>query len=308
MRAKITIHQLNFLLEYILSEYDSYGPKKEGSKLTLAQIKKRTDLDLSGKKTTIPFKNILFPNKKDIDEPLTENKTALLALPVCDCSALDIFLKQFPKGILPDRADILVLGIECRRDRFCFCEKFYLGQNWDLFLKANGKDFLLYGKNDTKKIFEKLGFKFTNDNLSEEKNSEIFDAEDLKEKIENKEEKAEFWGNISENCFGCGACTAVCPLCFCTRQHVTNQLDGSSKVCLKWDSCFGKEFSEIQNHFDHRPKNSDRLYNWYHHKFVRSQKDNDDVLCTGCGRCIEACPANLNTKLIIESLLQKNEE
>lgn len=308
MRAKITIHQLKFLLEYILSEYDSYGPKKEGSKLVFAPIKKRTELDLSGKKTTIPFKNILFPNKKNISEQLNNNKIAFIGIPSCDCSALEIFLKQFPVGILPERKNILLAGIRCRRDRFCFCEKFDLRPDWDLFIDEEKRDFVLYGKKHTKKIFEKLGLKYSNEDKQIEPNSECYDLKELSDIIDDRSEKNEFWENISENCFGCGACTAVCPLCFCTRQQMINQLDGSSKLCLKWDSCFAKEFSEIQNHFDHRPKNSDRLYNWYNHKFVRSQKDNGNILCTGCGRCIEACPANLNTKLIIESLLQKNEE
>jgi ferredoxin len=134
----------------------------------------------------------------------------------------------------------------------------------------------------------------------------IIDDKKLTKVIENKEDLKDFWQGISNNCFGCGACTAVCPLCFCTRKDFKNTPDGQTKLCLDWDSCFSKRFSEIQNHHDFRPENVDRLYNWYHHKFVRSPRENNFSLCTGCGRCIDACPANLNVKNIIKAAIEKS--
>jgi ferredoxin len=130
--------------------------------------------------------------------------------------------------------------------------------------------------------------------------------EDISKIIDDRTGNEKFWSATSNSCFGCGACVAVCPLCFCTRQEFRNDLDGKTSQCLKWDACFAKRFSEIQNHHDLRPQNVDRLYNWYHHKFVRANYEKDRFLCTGCGRCIEACPANLNMKNIIETLIKLN--
>jgi len=137
---------------------------------------------------------------------------------------------------------------------------------------------------------------------------EKFDLEELKNIISDRKDNEKIWQGIADNCFGCGACTAVCPLCYCTRQEFENDFCSKSNQCLNWDSCFAKRFSEVQNHFDLRPENVDRLYNWYHHKFVRAKFEHDHFLCTGCGHCIEACPANLNIKNILESLINKKEQ
>jgi len=311
MKTKITTHQLNFLLEYILANFETYGPRKIEGKLTFVKIDAPNNLDLSGRKTPLSFKKILTPNKIDAQEIITDRKIAFLALPDCDVKALEILLNQFPEGVRPKKENILVMGVTCRPDKFCFCDKFDQKKPfWDLFLEEAGADFNLYGNSIlAKKILDKTGIKYSPGELKNKKNdAEIFDQDELKNLIGNREKNLDFWQGIADNCFGCGACTTVCPLCFCTRQEIYNKLDGSCTQCLNWDSCFAKRFSEVQNHYDLRPENVDRLYNWYHHKFVRAKEKNGDALCTGCGRCISACPANLNINLILKSLIERNKD
>jgi ferredoxin len=311
MKTKITSHQLNFLLEYILANFETFGPRKIEGKLTFAKIDTPNNLDLSGRKTPLSFKKILTPNKIDTQDLPFDRKIAFLALPGCDIEALRILLNQFPEGVHPKKENILVMGITCRPDKFCFCDRFEEGKPfWDLFLEEAAANYNLYSNSNLAKlILNKTGIKYSPGEYEKKKiGTDGLNQTELKNLVENKEKNEEFWQGIADNCFGCGACTTVCPLCYCTRQEIYNKLDGSCTQCLNWDSCFAKRFSEVQNHYDLRPENINRLYNWYHHKFVRAKEKQGEALCTGCGRCISACPANLNINLILKSLVERNKD
>lgn len=283
-------------------------------KLVFGKLEKPSQALFFKKKTIIPFKNILLPDGQDALKFDNSRKIALVGLSNCDIWALHAFLKEFAHtSLLPKRENILIVGSECRPDRYCFCEKMGTDKYapFDLFIQEEGNDLAVF--NGTKvgsEVLKKAGIKQSKKrpilNSIKEK-ADIFDPALLEKTIGDRAKNEAFWQGIADNCFGCGACTAVCPLCFCTRQEFENSLCGESSQCLKWDSCFAKRFSEVQNHYDLRPENVDRLYNWYHHKFVRAKFEHDHFLCTGCGRCIEACPANLNIKNILEALINKNE-
>lgn len=308
-------HNLNHLIEYIILNYSTFGKKKVGNRSSFGKLNKTNEFHMSGPKPIFSFKKILFPNKLDSFER-TDEKIAFIGLNNCDIWALKYFLDQFKKtNLLPKREDILIVGTECQVDRNCFCE--LMGTNkysdFDLFIQDEPRGFTVFsGTRIGEQILKKIGLK---NSSKEVKLKEIklnleekpFDQKELSKKVSEKNENIDFWQGISNNCFGCSACSTVCPLCFCFRQEFVNNIDESGKRQLRWDSCFSKGFSEIQHHFDLRPQNVDRLYNWYHHKFVRNFEKKGYFLCTGCGRCIDACPANLNQKNILNSLVTKEQ-
>ena len=314
MKAFITDHQKNFLIEYIIANYETHATQKNEGELFFGALTKANRLDLSGKKTIIPFKNILLPNGIEASKVNQVQKLALVGLLNCDAWALRRFLKEFENSnLMPRREDIIIVEQECSPDKYCFCAS--LGTNHmadcDLYIQEEATGYSIFSQSDKgTSLLKKIGFKDSNraPKIRSIEEEEMLDLPELRKAIEDREPHEEFWKGISSNCFGCGACTAVCPLCFCTRQDFENNPDGSCRQCLAWDSCFAKRFSEIQAHHDLRPENVDRLYNWYHHKFVRGYFENKHSLCTGCGRCIEACPANLNMKNILVSLLNRNEK
>ncbi len=311
MKTYINQFQLRHLISNIILDWETFGPKKVEGKLSYEKIEKISDLEISGKKTIIPFKRVLFPNY--VDTKLEKKrKIAFLGLNNCDAWALFRFLEEFEHtDLLPARENILIFTFECKPDRYCFCEK--MGKDkfapFDIYLQEEGEKFSIFSKSNLGSyLISKIGIK-NNKKIPQlrpiREKSEEFDQEKITRVINNREKNEDFWEGIAKNCFGCGACSAVCPLCFCTRLEAFSNIDGESEQCLAWDTCFAKKFSEIQNDFDLRPENVDRLYNWYHHKFVRSSKTGS-FLCTGCGRCIEACPANLNVKNIISALVEKD--
>ena len=308
----INSHQLAQIVANIAKNFDVYGTISQDNGLTFAKTDKFSDLVIPTPKTRIPFKKILWANHQDIDSlPLKpKKKFAFVGIVNCDVLALDILLSEMSAyDFLPKREDILVVSTECKPDDHCFCTAFGHSKitGFDLHIQKEKDGYSIYsGSKIGNKILREngLNLKKVGSSLKDIKldSVEKINEKKLSKELDDRKNHELIWQSVANNCFGCGGCTAVCPLCFCTRQDFSNKTDGSSKICLDWDSCFAKSFSEIQNHYDLRPENVDRLYNWYHHKFVRAYKDKKHFLCTGCGRCIKACPAHLNQHHIIEAI------
>lgn len=261
-------------------------------------------------KTVISFKKILLPDGLDVNKK-ADTKIAFLGLTNCDALALDLFIEEFESvDVIPERKNILVVSVSCQPDKFCFCGAFSTKiDKFDLHLQTSKEGSLIFaGSTLGRKILKMTGITESKGEISPAPNKQTkINPKILITAIENRDKFANFWQGIANNCFGCGACTAVCPLCFCTRKNFDNDLEGGSSHLLCQDSCFSSSFSEIQHHTNYRPENVDRLYNWYHHKFVRAPRERGHFLCTGCGRCIEACPANLNQYRIIGSAIKQEE-
>jgi len=314
MKAFISSHQLDQILYFVQKEYDSFAAQEVEGKTILAPFLK-PDLTLPTTKTMIPFKKYLWPNGKKLEKSLTTKKIAFIGLTNCDAAAIEIFLLQFSKNsLLPTRDNILIMSSECEQDESCFCTSMgtAVTQFSDIHLQSEEKGYSIFGLTKLgNSILSKNGIrgglKMPRLRKIVLENKEAFDKTLLTEAVEDRLKFQDFWQSVANNCFGCGACSAVCPLCFCVKQDFENKSDGTCNQCLDWDACFSKSFSEIQNHFDLRPTNINRIYNWYHHKLVRAVKEKTGYLCTGCGRCIKACPAHLNQHSIMNSLLRKEE-
>jgi len=305
--------QLEQLFARIHREYRVFGPQKVGRKLLLEEIDRFSQISFPVRKTKNTFKNIFFPI--NLNDQNRMGKIAFWGLPLCDAYALEIFLKEFSgKELVPERRDVLIVAAQCCPDEYCACQSFSIGasQPFDLYLQKEKDSFIIFtAKEMANKLLKETEFKQVGKKYQIEPvdlGKKPLDKKELSKAVGDKVLFEEYWQRIANNCFGCSSCSAVCPLCFCFHQKCQNQPDGSAKVSLESDSCFKRSFSEIQHQFSLREKNMDRLYNWYHHKFVRHFEKNTEILCTGCGRCIEACPAHLNQLNIVSSLIKEEEK
>ncbi|OQB06596.1 MAG: Anaerobic sulfite reductase subunit A [bacterium ADurb.Bin212] len=309
MLYKANNHHLDLVAEVINKKYQIFSHHKNGSVFKYQRNQSPKNISWHSQKSILPFKKIIFPEGLNLDKD--NQKVALTGLALCDIAALNLFLKQFSEsGIIQKREELLIVGGDCSPDENCFCDQFNLDPllDFDLFISKRENEYLVYSKSwRGENIIKKIGLKksLVSFNLKAKAKSPKIDLELTKKNIDNRELTKDYWQKISNNCFGCGACTAVCPLCFCFDQNFLNSPDGGCKRCLNWTSCFASDFSQIQFGHDLRPENTDRLYNWYHHKFVRGPKELKSPLCVGCGRCITACPAHLNIKNIISSMNNK---
>ena len=106
----------------------------------------------------------------------------------------------------------------------------------------------------------------------------------------------ELWEEGVRNCLSCGACTTLCPTCYCYEIHDEVELGdtrrGSRNRC--WSSCQLKEFSRVAGDLCFRESRSERFRHRIYHQLDYFRERYNVTLCTGCGRCIGFCPTRIN--------------
>lgn len=102
------------------------------------------------------------------------------------------------------------------------------------------------------------------------------------------------WQDIAERCLACGNCTMVCPTCFCHHQNDELVMKGDeSQHIREWDSCFGESHGQLAG-FQVRDTIKARYQQWMVHKLDSWQEQYGRSGCTGCGRCMSWCPAEID--------------
>ncbi len=112
---------------------------------------------------------------------------------------------------------------------------------------------------------------------------------------------AAIWDEVALRCHGCGVCAALCPTCYCF--DIVEEPHGPKEGVrrMKWDTCQDPIFTLHGSGHNPRPNQSSRYRQRVLHKFSVYPNRFGQVLCTGCGRCVRACPAGMD---LAEILLQ----
>lgn len=125
---------------------------------------------------------------------------------------------------------------------------------------------------------------------------ELADApEALKALFEN----AAFWGKESAHCLSCGACTYLCPTCYCF--NITDESNGIAGARIRsWDNCMSPLFTLEASGHNPRGGKAARLKNRVGHKFsYYPSLHGGRFSCCGCGRCIKSCPSSVDIRKIV---------
>ncbi len=102
------------------------------------------------------------------------------------------------------------------------------------------------------------------------------------------------WEVVASACIGCGICTYACPSCSCFDIADTGGAACGSR-CRSWDSCAFGEFTKHASGHNPRPKQSARYRQRLMHKFAYFPSQHaGQLMCVGCGRCIDLCPAGID--------------
>jgi len=211
------------------------------------------------------------------------------ALDTCFCLALDV--KPYPQvdfdiNLSPVSGGFIVtIGSDKG--------KAVIGRNSSLFQKPTENQIDDMEKN------RKAVLKEVENNL---KQNGIPTQDSFKEIIQ-KNYDSEIWKDEAKTCVECGACNTICPTCHCFLLYDQKSEDKTARLRI-WDSCMIKDFAKVAAGVNPRPYLWMRLRNRFEKKFDFFPRVGGFYACTGCGRCISACPAKIDIRKVLKRLVE----
>lgn len=313
----ITHNKLISYLKKLSEKYNVFFPVKVGEKISYTNDKAKISLFFPGL-SHIPPKEFFLPAREEIAQFYEDgdvklkptnykNINILFAAHPMDIKALTILEKLMQKNY-PDfywkrrKKNFYIIGL----GDYTYADHFYC----DVFLESNGDVYEVMLRNpdarsllEFKNIFVPCVFK--KDKVVYEEDPIFSDITKLANAVEGSY-KSKIWDDLAKIDLMCGNCSFTCPLCYCFENFDNTRLSGphSATRNRRWSSCFHVDFFEISGH-NFRPQKRDRIYNWYHHKFVRFPREIGHVGCVDCGRCTRYCPAKINYKHVLKSVLDE---
>jgi sulfhydrogenase subunit beta (sulfur reductase) len=112
------------------------------------------------------------------------------------------------------------------------------------------------------------------------------------------------WERLAETCLNCGACTFVCPTCHCF--DIQDETKGAKgRRVRNWDTCMSPLFTRHASGHNPRSSKTARVRQRFLHKFSYMPGKLSGALgCVGCGRCITACPVNIDIREVMEEMAE----
>lgn len=248
--------------------------------------------------------------------------TVYFGLHACDINALLKLDKVLLGGAYPvphyaaKRRQGFIIGVSCLPGRQCFCRSMATDQavqGFDLFLTDLGDRY--FAEVLSAEAYELLRKLKTTEPAAADHEQYLqwvrrressftchVDTTDLT-KILDLEFQAEAWRHWGDKCLSCGTCANVCPTCYCYGVAETVDLDlrGARKVRRLY-SCNLIDFAEVAGGHNFRPEPHTRLKYRYYHKHRGFVEAYEESLCVGCGRCGEACLAEITVPEVIASV------
>lgn len=309
-------------LELWNETFKVFVPTEEKGKINLSEYKGSYEKNYVNFST--PFRSFLFEKKEElfswekcedhieIKRPeIDTNKKLYFGVRPCDVYSipyLDLFFTERYKDDIysSKRRHTYIIGLNCTEPgENCFCSSTGTGP----FAKK-GYDVIFTPINDYYliEVATKKG-----EELADAIKDILEDADDSQLKVKSqvlKSVKDKFvrkvelekiekvmqhtfdnpiWEEHAKHCKGCTRCTIVCPTCTCFNVVEDNKGDHGSRSRV-WGSCQTPSFTK--NAGDHNPRDPvaqvryrilDKM------KYIPERFDYKG--CTGCGRCIEVCPA-----------------
>ena len=291
------------------------------------------EVTLGGDNTVLPPKDILFPctekmyNYKlgksiEIKEVVDNTQQVIFGIRPCDARSIYLMDKVFfEKGFVDSfykrkRENTLLFAYGCDTVcRTCFCDSMGLepkdAPNADVMMHDAGDALAMEAYTEAgKAVLEKIGSLLVADDAAlasakankTECELKVNATADLPEKL-GKMFEHPIWDEVTRACMGCATCTYVCPTCYCFDIDSDNHgAEGTKYRC--WDSCMFSDYSRMAGGHNPRPTKKERVRNRYMHKLSFFHDRYGEMLCVGCGRCVEKCPAHMDITTFIDKVAE----
>lgn len=242
-----------------------------------------------------------------------DSEKALLLLAPCEAKAVvhvldEVFLQSAPpdSSYAVRRRNITLVVVGCTFfEATCFCTKvgghplsweggncFVLPLPFGMYLEGEGPEGRPLEPSEKEEL-EKLA-----ERLAKEALQPL--PEKTPEYLYNAFEKG-IWEEVTWGCFNCGACTFLCPTCFCFDLALEGKLRGA--MIRTWDSCMFPKFTLHASSHNPRANPLQRVRQRVLHKFSYFPLRKGKFGCVGCGRCILTCPVNWDIREAVERVV-----
>lgn len=326
----IAKNKLPELFNLIGKDTNLYVPAEVEGIQRFAPWEEGLSLYFSGN-TLMPPKDILFPQTEKMYRFKAKGKTVeieelssvikpivIFGARSCDIQSIECLDKVFlTKGYEDDfykekRERTLLISLGCNSPAdTCFCSSMGLDpvsapgadiQGYDL-----GEKIGLVAKTPAGEEFmSKYSQLFTDEDATIPNSATFITTADMAgvtEKLSGMFESP-IWEEISKKCIGCNACAYLCPTCHCFDMSRTVKGEQGTKF-RTWDSCMCSEYTMMAGGHQPRAGNKERVRNRFLHKLLYFPQRYEQLLCTGCGRCIAKCPVGMDITSIISKVKEE---
>jgi len=314
------------IISWLLAHAERYrviGPvaQTEGPAV-YRDIDSNSEIVLGNESWTMP------PREMQIIEPYTDGRPLLLmGLRLCDARAIQVLDRVYLNGPFKDpyyaakRENSILIGTVCAEPRWsCFCTSVGGPIEWTKLLDVTLTDIgeRLYITANTEAAEALLSAASLAEPTEEQKRMKEaawqalaaspmrpFAGRDISAALEWDHP---VWAEIADRCLACGICNYLCPSCSCFDiQDEVVRLDCVERFRCR-DTCQFSDFTRMGAGHNPRAAQLPRSRQRIMHKFRYQPEQIGTYGCSGCGRCIEACPVNIDIRRILEAMVMRPAE
>lgn len=322
--------EIDLFVRSLATVYEVAGVQEQRGRLTLDRLEDPTALLLEYPPQVHSPKKFLFPNWEKLfrfrlgGRVLLEAEKAaaprvIFGMHPCDLHAVRVlddclFEGEADSAYRAKREATILIGVDCTPDAHCFCTSMgtdRAASGFDLFFHRLDQGYLVQtGSERGEALLERHAPLVAARpaepplplQLKQCASSLRFAVESLAPLLGEVYDHP-LWQELGERCLGCGACTLLCPSCYCfnVQDRLDLDLEGGERV-RTWDSCQFDQFTRVAGGSDFRANQADRQRHRFFRKYKYLWEKHQRTACVGCGRCSRECLARIEPVAVLGAL------